>query len=87
MGERGLPDEDRAIAAGGEDALRANPITSCITCSFTPLEFKYMDTHCIIEAWEIRRAAACLFASRLRVGRRPCTVASMAIMAAAEIGG
>lgn len=25
-----------AIAAGGEDRLRANPITSCITCSFTP---------------------------------------------------
>jgi trimethylamine--corrinoid protein Co-methyltransferase len=41
-----------AIAAGGEAALRANPITSCITCSFTPLEFKYMDTHVIIKAGE-----------------------------------
>ncbi|MCZ7675110.1 MAG: trimethylamine methyltransferase family protein [Roseovarius sp.] len=41
-----------AIAAGGEEQLRANPITSCITCSFTPLEFKYMDTHVIIKAGE-----------------------------------
>ena len=29
------PPKIAAIAAGGEDQLRANPITSCITCSFT----------------------------------------------------
>ena len=39
-----------AIAAGGEDELRAHPSTSVITCSFSPLEFKYMDTEAIIQA-------------------------------------
>lgn len=75
-----------AIAAGGEDALRANPITSCITCSFTPLEFKYMDTHCIIEAgkYGVPLHACSLPSSG---GTAPLSVASMAIMAAAEIVG
>lgn len=75
-----------AIAAGGEDSLRANPITSCITCSFTPLEFKYMDTHCIIEAgkYGVPLHACSLPSSG---GTAPLSVASMAIMAAAEIVG
>ncbi len=75
-----------AIAAGGEEALRANPITSCITCSFTPLEFKYMDTHCIIEAgkYGVPLHACSLPSSG---GTAPLSVASMAIMAAAEIVG
>lgn len=75
-----------AIAAGGEDALRANPITSCITCSFTPLEFKYMDTHCIIEAgkYGVPLHACSLPSSG---GTAPLSVASMAIMSAAEIVG
>jgi len=75
-----------AIAAGGEDALRANPITSCITCSFTPLEFKFMDTHCIIEAgkYGVPLHACSLPSSG---GTAPLSVASMAIMAAAEIVG
>ncbi|MCX7888657.1 MAG: trimethylamine methyltransferase family protein [Rhodobacteraceae bacterium] len=75
-----------AIAAGGEDRLRANPITSCITCSFTPLEFKYMDTHCIIEAG---RHGVPLHACSLPSsgGTAPLSVPAMAIMAAAEIVG
>ena len=75
-----------AIAAGGEDALRANPITSCITCSFTPLEFKYMDTHCILKAGEYGVPLhACSLPSS--GGTAPLSVASMAIMSAAEIVG
>ncbi len=75
-----------AIAAGGEDQLRANPLTSCITCSFTPLEFKYMDTHCIIEAgkYGVPLHACSLPSSG---GTAPLSVASMAIMSAAEIVG
>ena len=75
-----------AIAAGGEDRLRANPITSCITCSFTPLEFKYMDTHVIIEAgkYGVPLHACSLPSSG---GTAPLSVASMAVMAAAEIVG
>lgn len=75
-----------AIAAGGEDRLRANPLTSCITCSFTPLEFKFMDTHCIIEAgkYGVPLHACSLPSSG---GTAPLSVPSMAIMAAAEIVG
>ncbi|MBZ0123488.1 MAG: trimethylamine methyltransferase family protein [Roseovarius sp.] len=75
-----------AIAAGGEERLRANPITSCITCSFTPLEFKYMDTHVIIKAGEygIPLHACSLPSSG---GTAPLSVPAMAIMAAAEIVG
>ena len=75
-----------AIAAGGEDALRANPVTSCITCSFTPLEFKYMDTHVIMQAgkYGVPLHACSLPSSG---GTAPLSVASMAVMAAAEIVG
>ncbi|MCV2866111.1 trimethylamine methyltransferase family protein [Albidovulum sediminicola] len=75
-----------AVAAGGEAQLRANPITSCITCSFTPLEFKYMDTHVIMKAGEygIPLHACSLPSSG---GTAPLSVPSMAIMAAAEIVG
>lgn len=74
------------IAAGGEAALRANPITSCITCSFTPLEFKYMDTHVILQAgkYGVPLHACSLPSSG---GTAPLSVAAMAIMAAAEIVG
>lgn len=75
-----------AIAAGGEDRLRANPLTSCITCSFTPLEFKHMDTHVILEAgkYGIPLHACSLPSSG---GTAPLSVPSMAVMAAAEILG
>jgi len=75
-----------AIAAGGEAQLRANPIASCITCSFTPLEFKYMDTHVIMKAGEYGVPLhACSLPSA--GGTAPLSVPSMAIMAAAEIIG
>ena len=75
-----------AIAAGGETELRANPITSVITCSFTPLEFKFMDTQVIIEAgkYGVPLHACSLPSSG---GTAPLSVPSMAIMAAAEIVG
>ncbi len=75
-----------AIAAGGEAELRANPITSAITCSFTPLEFKFMDTQVIIEAgkYGVPLHACSLPSSG---GTAPLSVPSMAIMAAAEIVG
>lgn len=75
-----------AIAAGGEEQLRANPISSCITCSFTPLEFKYMDTHVILKAGEygIPLHACSLPSSG---GTAPLSVPAMAIMSAAEIVG
>ena len=36
-------------AAGGADALKANPLVSFITCSLTPLEFKAMDLEIILQ--------------------------------------
>ncbi len=37
------------VAAGGEQAFRTNPPVSFITCSLTPLEFKYMDLDIILQ--------------------------------------
>lgn len=75
-----------AIAAGGEAELRANPITSAITCSFTPLEFKFMDTQVIIAAGQYGVPLhACSLPSS--GGTAPLSVPSMAVMAAAEIVG
>lgn len=73
-----------AIAAGGEDAMRARPVASCITCSFTPLEFKYMDTEVIIQAGKLNMPVhACSLPSA--GGTAPLTSAGMVLMAAAEI--
>ena len=73
-----------AIAAGGEDALRGRAIASCITCSFTPLEFKFMDTECIIQAGQYGIPIhACSLPSA--GGSAPLTPAGMVLMAAAEI--
>ncbi len=75
-----------AIAAGGEDVLRARPSTSVITCSFTPLEFKYMDTEVIIQAGQYGVPIhACSLPSA--GGTAPLSVPSLALMAAAEILG
>ncbi|MFQ5624828.1 MAG: trimethylamine methyltransferase family protein [Paracoccaceae bacterium] len=75
-----------AIAAGGEAELRARPITSVITCSFTPLEFKFMDTEVIIQAG---RYGVPLHACSLPSagGTAPLSVPAMTVMAAAEILG
>lgn len=75
-----------AIAAGGEDELRANPSTSTITCSFSPLEFKYMDTEVIIQCGRYGVPVhACSLPSA--GGTAPLSPAATALMAAAEIVG
>ncbi len=73
-----------AIAAGGEDKLRARPLTSVITCSFTPLEFKHMDSEVIIQAGKNNIPLhACSLPSA--GGTAPLTTAGMILMASAEI--
>ena len=75
-----------AIAAGGEDRLRAHPSTSVITCSFSPLEFKYMDTEVIIQAGQYGVPVhACSLPSA--GGTAPLSVPASALMAVAEIIG
>jgi trimethylamine:corrinoid methyltransferase-like protein len=73
-----------AIAAGGEAALKARPIASIITCSFSPLEFKFMDTEVIIQAGKYQMPIhACSLPSA--GGTAPLTTAGMVLMASAEI--
>jgi trimethylamine---corrinoid protein Co-methyltransferase len=73
-----------AIAAGGEAQLRARPITSCIVCSFTPLEFKVMDLEAMIQCGKYGVPIhACSLPSAGGTG--PITVPGMVLMAAAEI--
>ncbi len=75
-----------AIAAGGEDALRARPTTSTITCSFSPLEFKYMDTEVIIACGKYGVPVhACSLPSA--GGTAPLSAPALALMAVAEILG
>ncbi len=76
--------EIAVIAAGGENTLRQRPLASCITCSFTPLEFKYMDTEVIIQAG---RHGLPLHACTLPSagGTAPLTPVGMVLMATAEI--
>lgn len=75
-----------AIAAGGEDALRSNPSTSTITCSFSPLEFKYMDTEVIIACGKYGVPVhACSLPSA--GGTAPLSPAALAVMAVAEVVG
>jgi trimethylamine:corrinoid methyltransferase-like protein len=72
------------LAAGGEAALRARPIASCIVCSFTPLEFKVMDTEAMIQSGRYGLPIhACSLPSA--GGTAPVTCAGMVAMAAAEI--
>ncbi len=73
-----------AIAAGGEDALRARPLASVITCSFSPLEFKFMDSEVILQAGRYNLPLhACALPSA--GGTAPLTPAGMVLMAGAEI--
>lgn len=73
-----------AIAAGGEDGLRQRPLASCITCSFSPLEFKYMDTEVIIQAGRLGVPVhACSLPSA--GGTAPLSSAGLVLMATAEI--
>ncbi|MCP5037716.1 MAG: hypothetical protein GY945_08970 [Rhodobacteraceae bacterium] len=72
------------IAAGGEDALRARPISSTIMCSFSPLEFKVMDIEALIQSG---RAGLPVHACSLPSagGTAPLSVAGNVLMAVAEI--
>ncbi|MBO9477955.1 trimethylamine methyltransferase family protein [Shimia sp. R11_0] len=75
-----------AIAAGGEDALRQRPSTSTITCSFSPLEFKHMDTEVIIACGKFGVPVhACSLPSA--GGTAPLSPAALALMAVAEVVG
>ncbi len=73
-----------AIAAGGEAELKARPLASCITCSFSPLEFKVMDVEVIIQAG---KAGIPLHACSLPSagGTAPLTIPGLVLMATAEI--
>ena len=73
-----------AIAAGGEQKLRQRPLASCITCSFSPLEFKFMDTEVILQAGKYGMPVhACSLSSA--GGTAPLSVSGLVLMAAAEI--
>ncbi len=75
-----------AIAAGGEEQLRSRPSTSTITCSFSPLEFKYMDTEVIIACGKYGVPVhACSLPSA--GGTAPLSAPSLTLMAVAEIVG
>jgi trimethylamine:corrinoid methyltransferase-like protein len=72
------------IAAGGEAELRQRPLASCITCSFSPLEFKYMDAEVILQAGRHGLPVhACSLPSA--GGTAPRSTSGMVLMAAAEI--
>ena len=72
------------IAAGGEDQLKKRPITSCIMCSFTPLEFKVMDVEVMIQCGKAGIPVhACSLPSA--GGTAPITVAGNVLMAVSEI--
>ncbi|MAH84467.1 MAG: hypothetical protein CBB68_09075 [Rhodospirillaceae bacterium TMED8] len=73
-----------AIAAGGEENLRARPSASCIACSFTPLEFKRMDVEAILQsAFYGVPIHACSLPTA--GGTSPITMSATVLMAAAEI--
>ena len=73
-----------SVAAGGEDELRKRPLASCITCSFSPLEFKHMDTEVILQAgYHGLPLHACSLPSA--GGTAPLSTAGLVLMAAAEI--
>jgi len=73
-----------AVAAGGEAALRARPIVSCIVTSFTPLEFKSMDIEAILQCG---RFGVPIHACSLPTagGTAPVTMPAAVVMAAAEV--
>ncbi len=72
------------VAAGGEQALRANPLVSFITCSLTPLEFKGMDLDIILKC---ARNGIPLHACSLpgAGATAPITVPAVVLLSAAEI--
>jgi trimethylamine--corrinoid protein Co-methyltransferase len=71
-------------AAGGADALEANPLISVIACSLTPRAYKHMDLEIILQA---ARAGAPIQACSLpgAGGTSPATMAGTALLAVVEI--
>ena len=72
------------VAAGGEQALRANPLVSFIACSLTPLEFKSMDLDIIVKC---ARNGIPLHACSLpgAGATAPITVPAVVLLSTAEI--
>ena len=72
------------VAAGGEQALRVDPLVSFITCSLTPLEFKCMDLDIILKC---ARHGIPLHACSLpgAGATAPITVPAVVLLSAAEI--
>jgi trimethylamine:corrinoid methyltransferase-like protein len=72
------------VAAGGKEALKTNPLVSFITCSLTPLEFKYMDLNIILQC---ARKGIPLHACSLpgAGATAPITVPGVVLLSGAEI--
>lgn len=73
-----------SVVAGGEEVLKKRPLISLITCSLTPLEFKFMDLEIILQAC---RRGIPLHACSLPCagGTAPITIPGVVLLAAAEI--
>ncbi|MBE0617942.1 MAG: trimethylamine methyltransferase family protein [Proteobacteria bacterium] len=73
-----------AAVCGGEAALRERPRISMITCSLTPLDFKFMDLEIIVQA---SAAGVPLHACSLPSAgtTAPMTIPGTVVLAAAEI--
>ena len=72
------------LAAGGEERLRRRPLASFITCSLTPLKFKFMDLEVI---WQACRRGIPVHACSLPSagGTAPITLPGVVLLASAEI--
>jgi trimethylamine--corrinoid protein Co-methyltransferase len=71
-------------AAGGDDALKANPLISMIACSLTPRAYKHMDLEIIVQC---AKSGVPIQACSLpgAGGTSPATMAGTALLAVAEI--
>ncbi len=72
------------LAAGGEKELAQRPLVSFITCSLTPLDYKFMDLEVVVQA--CRRGVplhACSLPSA--GGTAPVTMGGTVLLAAAEV--
>lgn len=72
------------VAAGGEEAMKTNPVASIIACSLSPLEFKNMDAEIILQA---SRQRVPIFACSLPSagGTAPITMPGVVLLSAVEI--
>jgi trimethylamine:corrinoid methyltransferase-like protein len=73
-----------AAVAGGEEALKTNPVISMIACSLTPRSFKHMDIEIVLQS---ARAFLPIHACSLpgSGGTAPATLPAVIILASAEI--